>query len=193
MDKRDNPPEGSSEVVSGKPKRQRKIKKESPPIALEVFTPTFKQSKFIDEYIDNGGNATRAYAFAFGLVGDSARKAASTLLTNVDIRSLIEAKREYYASKLNYTREKHMKILVAIATAKKSDFLNINKDNQEQLAALGYDEYGLQCNSWDQKAARDELKAILGFDKPSNSNSGESIDGFLLEAAQKVIAGKQNE
>ena len=85
-----------------------------------------------------------------------------------------------------------MKILVAIATARKSDFIHIDKNDQQQLAALGYDEYGLQCNSWDQKAARDELKQILGFDKPTDSGNGESLHGSIRDDLRKIREGKSS-
>ncbi len=189
MAKRNTPLEGVSVVtaVSGKPKRTKKPK----PLPVE-FTLTLKQSNFVDEYIDNGGNATRAYIFAYKVGYGSAAALSSLLLKNINILEVIEMRRERSAAKLNYTREKHLKILVAIATAKKSDYLNIDRDNAEQLATLGYDEYGLQCNSWDQKAARDELRQIYGFDKRSDTGDSDTHDRGLCESARKIKEGREN-
>ena len=67
-----------------------------------------------------------------------------------------------------------MRILVAIALSNPSDFIGVDKHDPDHVAQLGDAVYALDAGAWDRRAARDELKQILGFNKPNDSGSLET-------------------
>lgn len=69
---------------------------------------TPKQSKFIDEYLTNGFNATKASESA-GYSGKTAREQGARLLSNVIIQDAIKLRQAPIAKKYEITRESLLK------------------------------------------------------------------------------------
>ena len=94
---------------------------------------TFKQKNFCNAYIDNGGNASKAYETAYGRI-NGARQAGHLLLTKCYIKEYIqrrnEVKRQESESKQEITAE-------FIRTELLNEYDQVaGKDHQAALRAL---------------------------------------------------------
>lgn len=61
---------------------------------MESTNLTEKQKEFCREYVASGYNATQAYKIVYDVLEESARRAGSRLLTNVDILEFIKELKE---------------------------------------------------------------------------------------------------
>ena len=87
---------------------------------------TENQKRFADEYLIDL-NATRAYKSAYPNVTneDSARKAGSRLLTNVDISNYIHERIRERQKRTEITQDMVVEELASIAFAKATDYVEI--------------------------------------------------------------------
>ena len=160
----------------------------------------WKQTKFVENYISNGGNATVAYIDA-GFSKNGARQGASRLLTNVDIIEAIAIERERLQTILNFNREHYFRIQIGIATARISDFAPLfkNHTDRENYKSLGHkeyalksvkaSEYGTEIQLCERQAALNELWTKFGLGE--SGNKGNWFDGLdeLMELIKKTKTG----
>ncbi|MDF1829972.1 terminase small subunit [Cycloclasticus pugetii] len=90
---------------------------------------TPKQIRFVDEYLVDF-NASRA-AVAAGFSSKSAKVQGSRLLTNVNVRRLVERHQEATSKRLRITRDDVIKGLVVAA-----EQARLNKDPTSMIAAM---------------------------------------------------------
>lgn len=77
---------------------------------------------FCDEYLLNGMNATKAYLVAYPKSSeDTARRAASALMTKLDIINYIKEKQELTSISKGITKEEIIQDLIDIKNANKKD------------------------------------------------------------------------
>lgn len=93
------------------------------------MTLTCKQSRFVDEYLVDF-NASRA-AIAAGYSSFGAKVQGSRLLTNVNVRKLVELHQEATSKRLRITRDDVVKGLVVAA-----EQARLNKDPRSMIAAM---------------------------------------------------------
>lgn len=68
-----------------------------------------RHKAFADEYLANGMNATQAYMKVYKTKSEEvARKNASRLMTNADIKEYLESKRNKVSNKLEITAERQL-------------------------------------------------------------------------------------
>lgn len=91
-----------------------------------VFT-TEKQKKFANEYLIDL-NATRAYKKAYPNVknDETAKAAASRMLTNVNVREYVEKRMKERQKRTEITQDKVVAELAKIGFAKVTDYLSID-------------------------------------------------------------------
>jgi len=76
---------------------------------------TLKQQKFADKYLVTG-NATLSYSYAYKVKNENtAKSAGQRLLTNVDVKSYIDKKREKLSEKAGITQERVMQEIGRLA------------------------------------------------------------------------------
>jgi len=127
-----------------------------------------KQQCFIDNYMTNGHNASKAYAKAYPdcKTEESARKAASRLLTNVDIKAEITRQMAIASGEARYSLE---------------------------LCQLEYEQARQHAQS--QRSASAEVSAITGkarlygYDKDSSADRDSKTQP--LTAAQRILLQEQ--
>lgn len=162
---------------------------------------TYKQERFIDAYIDNGGNGTRAYLSAYpGVVVTTARTEAAKLLAKPCISEAVEERRADMRATINVTREKALRAYAGMAFCTLADFAAVLKDpeNEDAYRGLGDKIHGLEYAKSSfkngneiklvgKKAALDALWDKLGLGE--EGGSGNWFDG-LGELAEFVRATK---
>lgn len=145
---------------------------------------TWGQERFVEAYIENGGNATRAYLKAKpGVTYDTASTEGAVWLGKPCIKLAIEEKKLQWAEALNFDRNKALRLLVGIATARVSDFTQVLSDptNKDNYAGLGDSEYAIKSAShsykvgndvqlYDRMAAINNLWEKLGLDKTAGKD-----------------------
>jgi phage terminase small subunit len=72
-----------------------------------------KQQAFINEYLINGHNATKAYAKAYPSCKSGHKENASRLLTKDNIKAAIATKLDKTATKMDVSREKQLERLLS--------------------------------------------------------------------------------
>jgi phage terminase small subunit len=169
------------------------------PAKLQAGELTLKQTRFVEHYVSNGGNATLAYVEA-GYKDGNAGSNAGRLIGNEIIQLRIAEERERAQRAINFSRDDALKILVGIATASIEDFAPVasEPDNVESYKDLRYkrhalksiekNDYGVKITLSDKLAALNELAKILGFNKPSNQDDGTVDDGGILEALSGILS-----
>lgn len=161
---------------------------------------TYKEERFVDRYIRNGGWAGPAARDA-GWSMASAYEIGSRLLRRVEIIDAIAKERERLSKKLAFKREDALEIYVAMATARLGEFTNVlkNPESQKSYRGLGDKEYaiasakssakhGNEIRLVDRKAVVDGLWEKLGLGK--ESSGGNWFDG-LEQLAELVRATKE--
>lgn len=116
---------------------------------------TAKQSRFVDEYLVDF-NASRA-AIAAGYSSAGAKVQGSRLLTNVNVRRLVERHQEATSKRLRITRDDVIKGLVVAA-----EQARLNKDPISMIAAMS------------------EVSKMMGFyaSKPSKNSAEADYDSL---------------
>lgn len=164
---------------------------------------TWKETIFVEEYVLNNGNATRA-AIAAGYSKISAHELGSRLLKKVEIQRALKSERESLADALGFDRKRALQILVGMATCTQADIAPVlkNPDSRAAQKALGYKRYGIQSAKKsfkhgnevklvDRKAALESLWDKLGLGD-QGTGSGNWFDGFeQLADAVREIKGKK--
>ena len=170
--------------------------------ALPPITEHLKieHQRFIETYLENGHNATRAYLAAYpAATYETAGVEGSKLLEKPKVKEWIDERRKQWAENFNYTREKHIRILTARATARAADFAHLSSfSSREDYGSLGDLEYAIK--GWDSNgkpvlhdagAAANELAKLLGHDKTSNGRDREAQSSGLLGRLSR-LRGKRN-
>jgi tetratricopeptide (TPR) repeat protein len=160
---------------------------------------TLKQEQFAEAYIDNGGNATEAYLSVYGGSRTSAGELGHRLLKKVEISDAIETKREALRLALGISREKLLRIQVAMAIGAFDDFLEVFKDpgNEDSYRNLGDAKYaikGVRVGKFgnelilvDRQAALNELWKKLGYDKDSGADRERDPNSSVLNRALEIL------
>ncbi len=169
---------------------------------------TWSQERFVEAYVENGGNATQAYRKAYPRSApDSWDASGPRLLGNVRILRAIESFREADRQALAFDRRKALLIYVGMALARQSDFVKVMKDpmKRNNYAGLGILEYGLESAEKtvsdtefgtnvktsiklvNRKAAVDELWIKLGLGE--EARKGNWFDG--LDRIAELISGTE--
>ena len=193
--KRKTPQAGASGKAPGAPRA-----KNTPPLEAwkikavhSVYPPpqhedhedgglTYAQARFVQAYIDNNGNARAAYMIAFPHVTwGSAAVMGHYLLQKESIQSALEAEREEMRQALGVTREKLLRVQVAMAFSTIDQLTNVfrapgAKDSYREIGMARYaiksvkqGEFGNELTMVDRQAALNELWTKLGFKEGSDS------------------------
>jgi hypothetical protein len=138
MAKRAKPPVGSSGPPPGGDEPKTKVKKRR---------LTWAQERFVEEFIDNKGNATQAYLKAHpGCTYGTAMMAGNDYLRRPHILEAIDAQREADRKLLNFDRHQALKLLIAMATSSLDDFTEVYKgvDKRANYRGLGLKRMALE-------------------------------------------------
>lgn len=162
---------------------------------LQAGELTWQQERFVEYYVSNGGNASRAYVQA-GYRNGSPNVGAAILLKLQKVKDAVAAEREHFQSVLNFKREDQLLILHGMATATVDDFDGVDPSDKESFRHLGYKRHAVQsleqtkdgvriklCN---KREALDGLAAILGFEAGSDSGSREDLDLGMGDALARI-------
>lgn len=155
--------------------------------ASEQRELTWREERFVEHYVENGGNGTKAYiAAGYSRIGANAN--ASRLIARDIIREAIDHERDRLRTAHSFTRDKAIRILIAMATATVDDFADVlaDPDSRESYRGLGDKRYALtsaECslkfgNSVklvDRRAALNDLWEKLGLDKDSSEDDRVSF------------------
>lgn len=158
---------------------------------------TDKQKRFADEYIIDL-NATRAYKVAYPNVknDETAKAAASRLLTNVNVKAYIDNLIDERAKRTEVTQDRVVKELAKIGFAKITDYVEVDykgflniKPTQEievekigAIASIKQGTNGIEIKLNDKVKALELLGKHLGvFDRSDNNEEALSKLDNILE------------
>jgi phage terminase small subunit len=143
-----------------------------------------EHKRFVQEYINNKKNATRAYMAVYAVKSPAvAQVCASQLLLKPMIRAYLEAQEKAWAEQMNFTREKWLSLLVAQATVTQQTV----QEDQERGIETKHAAHGLECKASDRKAAMDELRDVLGFKTGVDTGVSESSTKRVLGSLRERI------
>jgi hypothetical protein len=167
---------------------------------------TYVQRRFVGAYVDNGGNASAAYAFANPRVTrGSARFFACQLMKQEHIIDAIETMQEEIAQALNISRMKLLRIQVAMATATVDEFTAVFRwpgdkesyrdlgDNKYAIKSIKTGEHGNELQLFDRQEAINELWEKLGFAKTPDIGGERDVTGSVLETALEILGREEGE
>ncbi len=169
--------------------------------ALQAGELNWQQTRFVENYISNGGNATVAYIDA-GYSRNGAGQSAFKMLESPTIQLAIEQERQRMANLLNFKREDALRLLLGIATASVDDFAPVVKDykdreNYKELGAKRHaiksvekTKFGTKITLHDKREAINDLWDKLGLGE--TGSKGNWFDG-LDELMQLVRGTKKTE
>jgi hypothetical protein len=162
---------------------------------------TYKQERFVQEYVRWNGNATRA-ALEAGYGHAGARTEGARLLANVNIRDAIEIEKERVANIKGVTRELLLDIMIGMALANPGDFDEVLKDpeNPENYARLGNKvhaiksvkssfKHGNEIQYYDKQKAINDLWDKLGLDKNTSEKDRVSFLERFAQLGEKLGRG----
>jgi len=151
---------------------------------------TFKEADFIDAYVRNGGNATRAYLAACpNCRPKSAGELASRMLKKIKVLEAIELKRVELAKEIRFSRDEYVRILVAQARMNPG----IIQDKIAEGVPLTMDEkVAMDCKPKDRLAALNTLADLLGFRDKTIQVDDDDLDDAMITAVDFIIAGRSN-
>jgi hypothetical protein len=167
---------------------------------------TFKQEKFVHEYVRNGGNGTLAAQAAHG-PGTTPEVAASIAYENLrkpQIVAYIDRWREEARAAARFTRDDAIAILVGMATATQADFTEVLRRpaDEDSYAGLGYKVHAIKSASEsfkngnsitlvDKKAVVDDLWEKLGLDKDTSADDRVSFLERFAQLGAKLGRGSK--
>lgn len=164
--------------------------------AVATSRLSWEQERFIEYYLENGGNATRAYMQAYNVSYTSALAAGPRLLGNVRVAEALEAARAEDREAVKFDRQKALKILVGMAIATVDDFTEVlkNPESRESYIGLGQRRHALksarssfktgnEIQLYDKKAVVDDLWEKLGLGKEAGGRDRLAALGELLGLA----------
>lgn len=162
---------------------------------------TYKQERFIQEYVRNGGNATRA-AISAGYSPDCAKQIGSENLTKPAIREAIATWREEMRSTARVTRDDLLTLLISMLLAAPGDFVDVNPADATSFIGLGLKQYaikdmqeevpgksGRKLSFESKRDLINDLWEKLGFDQAAGAEDKVSILGRLIGVAEKLGRG----
>lgn len=157
---------------------------------------SYREERFIEHFIDNGGNATQAYMQAYGVSASTANTNGPRLLVRAGISEAIEAERARLRQLLNFDREKALRIYLGMAIATVDDFAAVLKNPESRAAyrGLGEKRYALksakksfkngnEVQLVDRKAALDALWEKLGLGKEAGGRDRTAFLDAILALA----------
>lgn len=162
---------------------------------------TYTQERFIDAYIDNGGNATRAYLAARpGVTIRTAAVEGSKYLMNPEILAAIEEERARLKNIVNFSRERAIQILAAMALTTPDRVTTAMRTpyKKSAYAGLGDARYALHVQKTpegynastpshsERRAAINDLWEKLGLDKDASETDRVSFLERLAGLGQKL-------
>ena len=127
---------------------------------------TPKQIRFVDEYLIDF-NASRA-AIAAGYSSSGAKVQGSRLLTNVNVRRLVERRQEETSKRLGITRDDVIKGLVIAA-----EQARLNKDPASMIAAMS------------------EVSKMMGFYASKPCDTTSENDHASLKRQYELMSDKE--
>lgn len=155
---------------------------------------TEKQKRFADEYIIDL-NATRAYKVAYPNVknDETAKAAASRLLTNVNVKAYIDNLIDERAKRTEVTQDRVVKELAKIGFAKITDYVEIGyggivkvkatddipKDKVGAIAGIKEGQNGIEIKMNDKVKALELLGRHLGMFTDKLQVDGTSVVQIL--------------
>lgn len=164
---------------------------------------TEKQKRFADEYIIDL-NATRAYKVAYPNVknDETAKAAASRLLTNVNVKAYIDNLIDERAKRTEVTQDRVVKELAKIGFAKITDYVEIGyggivkvkatddipKDKVGAIAGIKEGQNGIEIKMNDKVKALELLGRHLGM-----FNDKLQVDGTAVVQILDNIPGGEND
>lgn len=169
----------------------------------EVVLLTEKQKRFADEYIIDL-NATRAYKVAYPNVknDETAKAAASRLLTNVNVKAYIDNLIDERAKRTEVTQDRVVKELAKIGFAKITDYVEIGyggivkvkatddipKDKVGAIAGIKEGQNGIEIKMNDKVKALELLGRHLGM-----FTDKLQVDGTAVVQILDNIPGDDND
>jgi hypothetical protein len=165
------------------------------PVA-EIPALGWREEIFVEEYIDNGGNGTRAYMKAYPKASyDTARDGAPKLLAKPCISSALDAHREEMRQLVAFDRTKALQILVGMATANASDFTGVSVKKRASFKGLGAKKHALSISkgelttisAGEKRAVIDDLWEKLGLGEAVGKANW--FDGF--ERIAELVRGTE--
>lgn len=157
---------------------------------------TWREERFIDYYLKNGGNASAAYREANpGVTVMTSQTEGSKLLRKPWIFDAIEAERTRLKNLAKFDREDALRLLVALATTTPDEVSTIlrSPNQQDSYRGLGDKRFAVHVQKTpegyfaatpsisERRAAINDLWEKLGLDKDAGESDRES---FLERFAQ---------
>lgn len=153
----------------------------------------YKHERFVDEYIDNNGNATQAYMKVYKCEYETANTNGPRLLVHAGIQALIDQTRAEQKLALGMSREKLLRIQVAMAVTTIDEVVEVGRNHLDEASYAGLGDkryaiksaepgqFGTKLHLNDRQAAVNELWAKLGIKTQPDSGRGESTTRSLLK------------
>ena len=162
---------------------------------------TWKEERFVDSYIDNGGNATQAYRAAHpGCLYSTANTEGPQWLAKPNIQQTIEEIQKGLRDELKIDRNKILRVYAAMAFATMDDFAEVAKNphDRESYSGLGLKRMAIESVSRSPKncthiklvnrlAVLNELWDKLGFKNLEQKNNGEANHEAILAAISRLL------
>ncbi len=106
---------------------------------------SWQESRFVERYIMNGGNAAAAMRDA-GACAGSAKELGCRMLTKDHVLSAIESEREQIRKQLCFERNDAIALLIGMASASMDDFSEVLADptDKETYSSLGMKRFAVE-------------------------------------------------
>lgn len=158
----------------------------------------YKHERFVDEYLENGNNATQAYKTVYKCDYDSAHASGSRLLAKVSIQRMIVETRTRWKEAINIDREKLLRVQAAMALASFDDFVEVlaNPKDEASYEGLGdkrhaiegaeEGQHGNKLRLVNKQTALNELWTKLGIKIGTDTGTSDSTARDLLQRVRKT-------
>jgi len=133
---------------------------------------------FVKAFISNGFNATSAYLTAFGCSENTARRAASRLLTNVDIQVAIRNALDGTLEALEITSKRVLEEIAKMAFCNMGDYITINDEGTAHVDLSGV------------KGKKQKTAAIVEITSETYLK-GRGDDGVTVKKVKLKLADKR--
>lgn len=164
---------------------------------------SYKEERFVEFYLQNGHNATRAYLEAYRTGYGTANVEGPRLLVRPRIAAAIEAERERLRNIGKFSREQAIQILLAIATTTPDRVTSaLRAPSQENsYVGLGDARYAIHVQKTpegyvastpslgERRAAINDLWEKLGLDKNASESDRVSFLERLASMGQRLGRG----
>ena len=168
--------------------RKQKASKRRPNAGTSKRTADEKMLVFVEAYLSNGGNATKASIDA-GYSPASAASAGSRMLRNVKVKQLLDERQVEIAAKLQLDTERTLQEVARIAFAdprklvKDGRFLNLDELDDDTAAAIAsceVDKDGvIKYKFWDKNSALERASKIQGLFAKDNKQKADPLADLL--------------